>query len=556
MNSAEARKVGKVCPSCTLPIDTTAFVCPHCGKSVISGPPVINAAATPESPVAAQTTTAVMTPETTEAVAALTSQTVREPAFNRATPPLQPEPSPASVPWFGARKLARSLLTRNAELVAHLDELRAERHALRQHLETLGALDVIELGLRKNELEKEIEAQSTRLTAEAREHGSRLAHAEKEHQVSLRLQRADAESRVQALQAQLAALQKTIVATEEVVLLQEAGVYQYRHPLSDAVAYEKELADIEDEIKEMTKKDGGAVLAITNWTVNGSATEGRRMVRDFSKLMLRAFNAEADNLVRGLKPYKLGAAIDRLAKVAGTIEKLGKTMQIRISTPYLQLREREMELTADWLQKQAEEKEAERAERERLREERKVQQEMERERAKLEKERQHYLNALEALSAKGDEAGAERVRSQLGDVERAIEDVDYRAANIRAGYVYVISNIGSFGEALVKVGMTRRLDPMERIRELSDASVPFNFDAHALFFSKDAVGIEAAMHERLADARVNLVNRRREFFRATPHEVKTLLAQLTGELLEFTEVAEALEYRQSIVARTTAPVAG
>jgi hypothetical protein len=136
------------------------------------------------------------------------------------------------------------------------------------------------------------------------------------------------------------------------------------------------------------------------------------------------------------------------------------------------------------------------------------------------------------------------MREQLKDVTKAIEDVDYRAANIRAGYVYVISNIGSFGERMVKVGMTRRLDPADRIRELSDASVPFNFDTHALFFSKDAVGIEQAMHDRLGSLRVNTVNRRREFFRATASEVKTHLSELAGELLEFTEMPEALEYRQ------------
>jgi multidrug efflux pump subunit AcrA (membrane-fusion protein) len=269
--------------------------------------------------------------------------------------------------------------------------------------------------------------------------------------------------------------------------------------------------------------------------------------------MLRAFNAEADNLVRALKPHKLSASIERLKKVSATIEKLGKTMSIRISTPYELLRIRELELTADFLQKQAAEKEAERLERERLKEERRAQQEMERERARLEKERQHYQNALAALVAKGDAAAAERLRAQLDDVDRAIADVDYRAANIRAGYVYVISNIGSFGEQMVKVGMTRRLDPLDRIRELSDASVPFNFDVHALFFSKDAVGIEAAMHERLAASRVNVVNRRREFFSATAIEVKRHLAELTGEMLEFNEIPEALEYRQCLLQRGNSP---
>jgi uncharacterized protein DUF4041/Meiotically Up-regulated Gene 113 (MUG113) protein len=428
--------------------------------------------------------------------------------------------APRDIPWFGARKVAR-------ELALEVEDLRAERDDLRGKLDKLGLLSQFELDQRREGLEREI--------AELR---SRIAE-----------ERRAAAAAVDSLNGQLAEIRKAIVVTEDVAMLQEAGVYHYRHPLSDAVAYQKELEDIESQIKEMTRKDGGAVLATTNWTVNGSATQGRTMVRDFSKLMLRAFNAEADNLVRGLKPYKLNTAIDRLRKVASTIEKLGKTMAIRISTPYEQLRVHELELTADFLQKHAEEKEAERLERERLKEERKVQLEMERERARLEKERKHYENALAVLVAKGDDVGIERLRAQLDDVRRAIADVDYRAANVRAGYVYVISNIGSFGERMVKIGMTRRLDPMDRIRELSDASVPFNFDVHALFFSKDAVGIETAMHERLGNLRVNIVNRRREFFRATPIEVKTYLAQLAGELLQFQDMPDALEYRQCIASQ-------
>jgi hypothetical protein len=130
-------------------------------------------------------------------------------------------------------------------------------------------------------------------------------------------------------------------------------------------------------------------------------------------------------------------------------------------------------------------------------------------------------------------------------VEKAIADVDYRVANARARYVYVISNVGAFGERMIKVGMTRRLEPRDRIRELSDASVPFNFDTHALFFANDAVGIEAEMHRRLADRRVNRVNLRREFFYATPGEARDLLAELAGELLEFEEFPEAVEFNQS-----------
>ena len=147
-------------------------------------------------------------------------------------------------------------------------------------------------------------------------------------------------------------------------------------------------------------------------------------------------------------------------------------MGIGITQSYQALR-RELELTADYLAKLAEEKEREHEERERLREERKAQLEIERERARLEKERQHYLNALAALGINGDAEATERLKSELSEIERAIEHVDYRAANVRAGYVYVISNLGSFGERVVKIGMTRRLDPQDRVRELVDASVPF-----------------------------------------------------------------------------------
>ncbi len=413
------------------------------------------------------------------------------------------------------------------ELVTEVKRLRAERGYVLQRFEEIGALPYAQLELKKLELEQEIADQIGRLESE----------------------KAETAATLESVRQQVKEAHKAIVMTDEFALLQEVGIYQYRHPLTDVVAYQAALAKIEDQMKTMAKKDGGAVLAVTEWTVNGSAKEGRAMVRDFSKLMLRAFNAEADTLVRGLKPYKLDSAIDRLKKVAETIERLGKTMKIRIAPAYYQLRVREIELTADYLQKETEEKEAQRRERERLREDRKVQQEIERERARLEKERQHFANALNALVAKGDQAGIARLSSQLAEIDEAIESVDFRAANVRAGYVYVISNIGSFGQKMVKVGMTRRLDPMDRIRELSDASVPFNFDVHALFFSEDAVGIETAMHQRLAQVRVNVVNQRREFFFASPQEVKALLSDLAGELLQFQELPEAVEYRQCLSAR-------
>ena len=419
-----------------------------------------------------------------------------------------------------ARSQLEKISSMARELVTEVKRLRDER----KRLEGLESFSILQLENRRAELATEIAKQEEKLSRE----------------------KAEATTALDDVTGSFAKLGRQSLRRKNWQFCKRSEFINTVTPCLTPSPTKRLSAELQGHIKEMAKKDGGAVLAASDWTVNGSAREGRAMVREYSKLMLRAFNAEADTLVYWLKPHKLDRALDRLKKAAETIARLGSTMNIQISAEYYRLRTLELEMTADFLQKEAEQKEAERAERERLREERKAQKEIEAERARLEKERQHHANALQVLIEKGDEAGAARLHEQLSEVDRAIEDMDYRAANVRAGYVYVISNIGSFGERMIKIGLTRRLDPMERIYELGDASVPFRFDVHALFFSKDAVGIERAMHDRLSDLRVNVVNQRREFFRATPLEAKAHLSDLAGELLEFHETPDAFEYRQSI----------
>ncbi|MFY0409399.1 DUF4041 domain-containing protein [Solicola sp. PLA-1-18] len=411
---------------------------------------------------------------------------------------------------FGARGKAK-------ELGRQVQDLHAQNAQLRHDLERLGALDVVELENRRRHLTETIAAEQ-----------GQAAEADRQARATAR-EAAEAEQRALAeVRAEAAKIRAALVVTRDDVVLQEVGVYDYPHPLDDSVAFKAELERVKDRIKTMNRKDGGAVLATTGFTMNGSVTQGRKMVREFSKLLQRAYNNEADNLVRSMRPYKLDSARDRLSKSRQTIERLGQSMDIHISAEYHRLRLTELELTADHINKLAEEKEREREERSRLREERKAQAELDRERERLAKEQQHYLNALAKLEAAGNTDGLQDLRDRLAQIGQAIEDVDFRAANVRAGYVYVISNLGSFGERMVKVGMTRRLEPLDRVRELSDASVPFNFDVHAIHFSNDAVGVEAELHRRLAAQRVNRVNHRREFFYATPAEVRDLLAQVTG----------------------------
>ena len=353
--------------------------------------------------------------------------------------------------------------------------------------------------------------------------------------------------RIAALEAALAAARsgaEGAIELDDQRVLQDVGIYRYHHPLEDAVAFKDRLRDLEAQIDSVVKA-GDAVLAADMFTFDGSLAKGRRMVSDLSRLMLRAYNAEADNCVRSLRAGNISTARKRLESAVTAIEKLGTIMEMRINPVFHSLRLLELELTADFQMKVQEEREKARAERELLREQRRAEQELAAERERLEKEKSHYVTVLESLRASGDDAAADELANRLAQIDAAIEANDYRIANIRAGYVYVISNVGAFGPNVVKIGMTRRLEPRDRIRELGDASVPFRFDVHALFFSDDAIALEGELHKAFADRRVNFVNERREFFFAEPAEVRDVLAEKVGGLLEFSEAPEALEYFQS-----------
>lgn len=349
-----------------------------------------------------------------------------------------------------------------------------------------------------------------------------------------------------ALRARLEAAESssTQVATlDDERVLQDFGIYRYHHPLENAVAYRDRLDQLSVRIAEAMKL-GAAIERSNMFTFDGSLAKGRSMTNDLTKLMLRAYNAEAENVVRALRAGNTALALKRLSGARDAIAKLGSMMEMRISDAYHALRIEEIELTADYQMKKEEEREAARAERERLREERKVATELVAARERLDKERSHLATVIEKLKSTGE--SDPELERKLADVDSAIAQNDFRAANIRAGYVYVISNRGAFGQHVVKIGLTRRLEPLERIYELGDASVPFRFDVHAIYFSEDAVKLEAELHNHFAPRRVNWANDRREFFFATPGEVRDVLAKKLGTLLEFAERAESTEYLQSV----------
>ncbi|WP_369046045.1 DUF4041 domain-containing protein [Sinomonas sp. P10A9] len=334
-----------------------------------------------------------------------------------------------------------------------------------------------------------------------------------------------------------------VLQLDDQKLLQEVGIYRYHHPLENAAAYLQRLQDVESRTAALIR-DGHAIETSNMFTFDNSLAKGRKMSADLAKLMLRAYNAESDNSIRTLKAGNVLTAKRRIEASRTAIARLGAMMQMRISDAYHSLRIEEIELTADWLMMKQEEKEREREERARLREERRVERELAEERARLDKERALLLQTLETLNAAGT-TNPDLIQ-RLADIDKAIADNDYRAANIRAGYVYVISNRGAFGMGVVKIGLTRRLDPADRVSELSGASVPFRFDIHTIYFSEDAVTLEAELHRHFADRALNQANLRKEFFFATPAEVRDVLTSKVGNLLEFTEEAEATEYFQSL----------
>ena len=198
-----------------------------------------------------------------------------------------------------------------------------------------------------------------------------------------------------------------------------------------------------------------------------------------------------------------------------------------------------------------------RAAREEEREQAKLQKEIEEARKSINKEKKHYENAKEKLILQLEKCSTDEEKSdiqskineideKLAEINKNLEDIDYREANKRAGYVYVISNIGSFGEGIYKIGMTRRLEPMDRVDELGDASVPFKFDVHAMIFSDDAPALENALHKAFDDRKVNMINGRKEFFRVSLEEIEKVVKENHEKLIEFNEVPDAEQYRETL----------
>ena len=355
------------------------------------------------------------------------------------------------------------------------------------------------------------------------------------------------------------ALKEEIIQLDDEILYQGFGLYKPQYNFADLDQYKQKLKDIRDKQKKMICNKL-AVIVGTQWRVNGSKKEGQRLIAENSKQIIRNFNLECDLCIDKVKFSNYDNIKERIFKAYELQNDLNATNNIEISYDYYKLKIEELNLAFEYQQKKKEEKEELRIKRELLREEEKVAREIEEKRKQYEKEQIHYQNALkkleEQLAVERSEerkqvllSRKEEIDNNLIDVNKAMVDLDYREANHRAGYVYIISNIGAFGENVFKIGMTRRLEPEERIAELSGASVPFKFDIHAMIFSDDAPKLEAALHSAFADRKINLVNGRKEFFRVTLDEIKRVVEDNYDKTVEFVNLPEAEQFRISEMMR-------
>lgn len=335
------------------------------------------------------------------------------------------------------------------------------------------------------------------------------------------------------------------------------GLYRPHFSFQTSEEYKAKLESMGAKERHLVRNDGAAVRSV-QWAVGGSQKEGARMARQNMKLVLRAFNGECDAALAKVSWNNITRMEERIRKCFDAINKLGTVLRVSITDEFLKLKLDELGLTYEYEEKRHQEQEEQRRIREQIREEERAQREIEKAREDAESEEARFEKALEKARGEAARASGEQVEElnqriqslevQLQEAHKQTERAVSRAQLMKSGHVYIVSNIGSFGENVYKVGMTWRLEPQERIKELGDASVPFPFDVHAMMYSENAPELEGTLHEFLDQRRINLVNPRKEFFQVALHEIEAF-AKKRGLGVEFTKIAEAKEYRETLAMR-------
>lgn len=369
------------------------------------------------------------------------------------------------------------------------------------------------------------------------------------------------QSEEQELFSKISVLKIRLKGLEEQEIVEAFGFYESKYNFQEAQGYKERLDKIRTQQKQLIKNKQAAICN-TEWSVQGSLKKGKKMTDDFIKLVLRAFNGECDVSVVKVKYNNVQTMENRIRKVYGDLNKLSQTTHCEITSSFLDLKLQELWLTHEYQERKYQELEEQRIIREQMREEEKALREIKIAKQDAEKEERRYQEALEkarrdveTLTGKAQEKlfiQIEELQKRLAEAEANKERAISQAQLTKSGHVYIISNIGSFGEDVYKIGMTRRLEPMDRVKELGSASVPFPFDVHAMIFCENAPELESMLHKYLGDRRMNKENTRKEFFQVSLDEIVKTVRQIDRELkickseIIVTKIAEASDYRKTL----------
>lgn len=320
-------------------------------------------------------------------------------------------------------------------------------------------------------------------------------------------------------------------------------------------AYNEQLKSIRQEQKNMLK-DTTAYTAPYDIEITGNAAHDKKLLKNQGHLLISAFNSECDYLISKVNSKNYEATITRIEKLAESLEKRLISLEIGISLNYVKSKMQECAVYYQYICQKTAEVEEQREIRAQIREENAAEREIEKAIRESEKEEDMLQQAMTKARKEMAYASAEqkqRYEFQLEELTERLAQAEFRreralsmAQQTKRGFVYVISNIGSFGEDIYKIGMTRRLEPLDRVRELSSASVPFAFDVHAMIYSEDAPALEKQLHNHFGLASVNKVNSRKEFFEITLSEIRDYVEE-TGLKTRWTMAADATDYRQSLL---------
>lgn len=449
------------------------------------------------------------------------------------------------------------ILSADEERQRILGELSYEREQLNTDLANLRLQKQREIEQTRKSVESERQKALAELSLQREKLQAEIARLNSEFQrisQNSRDQKERGIAEFQAVQANIERVRYEMQLLDEEAHLQSFGFYKPRYDFANSQKYQSRLEIIREQQKSLVKA-GTAAICHIQWTVNDSKVEGRKQTNRTIRLMLRAFNGECDACISKVKYNNVKVMEQRIYKSLEAINKLVSIQRCEITYDYLKLKLEELYLVHEYQEKVYEEKEEQRRIREQIREEEIARREIEKARLDAEKEETRFAEALrKAREDVEHSVGAkqQKLLLQIEELQRRLEEAHAnkeraiaRAQMTRSGHVYIISNIGSFGEDVFKIGMTRRLDPFDRILELGDASVPFRFDVHAIIYSDDAPTLETKLHRIFNDRRVNRVNERKEFFRVTLDEIAKAVRENHGEI-EFVSVPEAAEYRKTV----------